>query len=579
MLICPQKVMDLWEVCCSTPKGSTADTYTKKEIDDKLAEKASESEVESIYNALSSHTTDDVIHVSQEEKDAWDNKQDSTFLPQYIPYNFVGTVNGDFQAVYKNKDTGSEISGTVHVATINNQPVFGSSNNFDLASTNTTHTQLALTYVQGAVARNGSIFLTTDQSQGLWYVILPSATEAEVTNYGSIVLFYVTNTDIQRSGATMAGIQYAGSSDDTTFKVMGSFAADSAVWFDTSNISIDIVTQYLATNVKMGELNLDTDLHDRIYGERADAVLFKATQTNGTRAYLFTWSDLTAVVSNDKVAVLEVYDTYQDTHDFFTFTQTVVNEALFENFNEGKLTTIVLTEGNNDAIVEMRYRQRDYQPKLTFDAVPTEYSDNPVTSDGIYAALQDKQDVLSAGTGISIVDNVISATGGSSPIAIDSALNASSTNPVANSAITTAINAKADAAALNGYATTATTTALNNALTAHTADTTVHVTASDKANWNAKADAADLNGYATTATTNGINSTLTAHTADTTVHVTAADKTAWNAKADASTTYTKTEVDNIVSSITAVQIWCGTEAQYNAIAVKDPDTLYLIQDA
>lgn len=378
MRIYPELIKEYWDVCCSTPKTNS---YSKKEIDEMLAEKVNES-------AFTVHTADTVIHVTAEEKEAWNNKAEGAYIPQYIPFNFV-TVNGDFQAVYKNKDTGGEISGTVQVATINNSPIWGSPNNFDLAATNTTHTQLSLTYVQGAVARNGNIFLTTDQTRGLWYVILPSATEAEVTNYTSTVLFYVTNTDIQRSGATMTGIQYAGSSDDSTFKVMGSFAADSAVWFDTSNISVDIVTQYLATNVKMGELNLDTALHDKIFGESADAVLFKAVQTNGTRTYLFTWSDLTAVVSNDKLAVLQVYDTILDTHDFFTFTQTVVNEASFQNFNEGKLTTIVLTEGNNDAIVEMRYRQREYQPKLTFDEIPTEFSVNPVTSDGIYAALED----------------------------------------------------------------------------------------------------------------------------------------------------------------------------------------------
>ena len=55
-------------------------------------------------------------------------------------------------------------------------------------------------------------------------------------------------------------------------------------------------------------------------------------------------------------------------------------------------------------------------------------------------ALANKQDTLIAGTNITIVDNVISAQGGS--ITIDPSLDSGSTNPVANSAITTALNDK-----------------------------------------------------------------------------------------------------------------------------------------
>ena len=48
------------------------------------------------------------------------------------------------------------------------------------------------------------------------------------------------------------------------------------------------------------------------------------------------------------------------------------------------------------------------QSKLTFDDIPTATSNNPVKSSGIYTALQGKQDKLTAGNNISIIDNVIS---------------------------------------------------------------------------------------------------------------------------------------------------------------------------
>lgn len=78
-----------------------------------------------------------------------------------------------------------------------------------------------------------------------------------------------------------------------------------------------------------------------------------------------------------------------------------------------------------------------------------------------------------------------------------------------NSAITAATNALAESIAEQGYQTssdvqnaisgkadTTAVTQVNNSLTAHTADTTIHVTAADKAAWNAKVDTSDLASYA-----------------------------------------------------------------------------------
>ena len=58
----------------------------------------------------------------------------------------------------------------------------------------------------------------------------------------------------------------------------------------------------------------------------------------------------------------------------------------------------------------------------------------------ISTALNAKQDTLSAGTGIDITNNVISATGGGGSITIDTSLDSGSTNAVANSAVSAALN-------------------------------------------------------------------------------------------------------------------------------------------
>lgn len=75
----------------------------------------------------------------------------------------------------------------------------------------------------------------------------------------------------------------------------------------------------------------------------------------------------------------------------------------------------------------------------------------------------------------------------------------------------------------------------------HISNTTIHVTAEDKAAWNGKADA----------------SALTAHTGNTTIHVTAADKEAWNGKADASALTAHTGDTTIHVTSADKQAWDG----------------------
>lgn len=78
-----------------------------------------------------------------------------------------------------------------------------------------------------------------------------------------------------------------------------------------------------------------------------------------------------------------------------------------------------------------------------------------------------------------------------------------STTAQMNAAITAATTALAESIAEQGYqnaeqvqsAVTAVTTPINNTLTAHTANTDIHVTIADKSAWNAKLDAADVEGF------------------------------------------------------------------------------------
>lgn len=144
--------------------------------------------------------------------------------------------------------------------------------------------------------------------------------------------------------------------------------------------------------------------------------------------------------------------------------------------------------------------------------------------------------------------------------------------------------------ALSGKADTSAVTAVNDALTAHTANTTIHVTSAEKATWNNKSDFsgdyndltnkptiptvptnvsdftndagyitnADITGKADTTAVTQVNDVLTAHTTNTTIHVTSAEKAEWDSKAE------------------VIEL---TQAQYDALVTKDPDVLYVISDA
>ena len=66
---------------------------------------------------------------------------------------------------------------------------------------------------------------------------------------------------------------------------------------------------------------------------------------------------------------------------------------------------------------------------------------------------------------------------------------------------------------------------------------------------------AATSGKADTSAVTAVNNVLTAHTADTTIHVTSADKTAWNAKSDFSGSYNdltdKPTIPSVSSAITS----------------------------
>lgn len=175
-------------------------------------------------------------------------------------------------------------------------------------------------------------------------------------------------------------------------------------------------------------------------------------------------------------------------------------------------------------------------------------ADTTAVTESINAATSGLQETLVSGTNIKSINNLsilgegnIEIQGGGT-ITIDPTLDSGSTNAVANSAITEAINEKLDASAY---------------------------TPTDLSNYDTKNE---VNNKISSATGLVYNS-LTAHTADSQVHVTSAQTSAWDAKSNFSGSYT-----DLTDKPTIPQIWQGTLNQYNAIVNKDANTIYLIYE-
>ena len=110
-------------------------------------------------------------------------------------------------------------------------------------------------------------------------------------------------------------------------------------------------------------------------------------------------------------------------------------------------------------------------------------------------------------------------------------------------------------------------------LTAHTGDTTIHITASERSLWNSKyskpatgipiddmedAIAESLaNADLALADVGALGQNLIDHEGDTTVHITASERTAWNAKANASTLNSHTGNATIHTTAEEKALWTG----------------------
>ena len=196
----------------------------------------------------------------------------------------------------------------------------------------------------------------------------------------------------------------------------------------------------------------------------------------------------------------------------FTYDKATIDEKVSESGHFDP--TQYYNKTATDALLDEKLDVTAYTPTDLSD-----YWTSAQTQSAINQATSGKQDTLTAGSGISIVNNVISATGGSSPI----------------DAYT---KAESDAKF-------ATITNFNS----HSGNTNMHVTAAEKSTWNNKSD---FSGNYNDLTN---KPTIPSYSAGDGISI---------------------SNQNVISTVT--KFWCGTQAQYDAIIIKDPYTVYMIHE-
>lgn len=205
------------------------------------------------------------------------------------------------------------------------------------------------------------------------------------------------------------------------------------------------------------------------------------------------------------------------------------------------------------------------------------YSTTDEVNELINQSVSGKQDTLSAGTNITIVDNVISATGGGGGITSGEVQTMIDENISGKASVNDAIKNltfKAYSAedAVHGMLNVTLEKCNGSKGTIQeiiSAGSGITITRNVYSGANISFDDRVVSGKADSSTVSALTNTVTAHTASTSVHVTSTEKNTWNSKVDSST---------LNNYLLKSKIWCGTQNEYDSIQNKDSETLYLIHE-
>ena len=538
-------------------------TYTKREVDNAITAATAP-----VNNTLTAHTADTSVHVTSQEKTYWNNKLDaSAYTPTDLSNYYTKGQTDDLLddkldvTAYTPTDlsnyyTKQETQGVVNGAVSGKADTSAVTQVNDALTAHTTNTHMHVSSQDkynwnnkvGVDELNAAVSGKADTS-----AVTQEVSSAVAPLFGAVEYDSQTQRINFKHDATGQTIAYVDATD---------FIKDGMV----SNVEIINGNLVITFNSDAGKQPISIPLTD-IFNP---ANYYTTAQTQSyVSGFTYDKATIDQKVAEggtfdpdlyyDKTATDALLAAKADTAT--TYTKTEVNAAL-----SGKADTSAVTAVANDVQsvsgqVATKVATSDFNTYTAATATAIDgkqdaleyYEEN--TEDG-YAEILITNDDGEGSTG----DNHINIGGGVAEIGIYNEYDDGQGNVTANNASIYAdqIMVTLQAGVTENGDTTSTELMV---------DATGVTINGDAVATEPYVDAA-TSGKADTSAVTAVNDALTGHTADTTVHVTSAEKAEWNgAASDASDALTA------LGGLTLVSL---TQAQYDALATKDASTIYFI---
>ena len=461
--------------------------------------------VVSIEESVAQHIADTTIHVTAEEKTAWNNKQGEISDLDTIRKNALSGASAYTKVIELSAATvsikskylplsGGILTGSLTVPT----------------ATNATDTTKGINFGDAShIGQSSSVFGVYSDGK---VVVRPNGATSSASGNGSVEMstsgFVIYETliaeKIKKSGGTSSQFLKAdGSVDSTAYASTG---------------TVDTLSGATKDHITNGDIHVTSAQ--------------KTAWTNGANSGASAWTAVTAL-SAATTALSNATKDYFDGAEYVSSAKTIVfkhgttvkssiDASAF--IKDGMVSSVTVSNGNMVVTFNTDAGREDITIPLTDIFNPDNYYTKTEINNGVSASTKS----LSA----SVVDHINSAA---SHVSASDRTNWNGKQSAISDLATIRNNALSGASAYTRVTNlSAATTAISSTLNTHTADTTIHVTSADKSTWSGKQDAInDLETIRKRANSGASAYTgFIAHSANTDIHVTASDKSTWNGKQD-----------------------------------------------
>lgn len=523
------------------------DYYTKSETDSAITSATAN---KADLSALTSHTSDSAIHVTVADKNAWNAKLNASDVE-----GFFGAVAYDSQTKrinFYNETTGGTVLAYIDATDFIKD---GMVSNVEIKT----------------VSGETSLVISFNTDAGKEDIVIPISQIFDASNY-----YTKTEVDGALSNITSDVASVSGSVNTLSGSVESLTGNVNTLSGDVSTLSGSVDSNHNAITAVVGDVST---LSGQVQTNEATLTAHTANTTvHVTAQEKTTWNNKSDF-SGDYNDLTNVPTNVSDfTNDAGYVTQTDIDESVSGKADTSTVTALSAKVDTNEEVTSRALNEVN-------DALSGKADTNSVyTKTEVDNALSGKQDTLSAGTNITIVDNVISAEGGANVV---QTTGSSSADVMSQSAVTNGLNDKYDNFEMSYLYDHGFTGKV--ILYGYKGSTFNYILESSSINGKTV-----INDRQTTSNsfelveTSAITTSVTTASTDSQVPSAKAVQTALSLKADTSAVIalsgevaTNEEVTSralnvLNTNMGGLKLMQISQADYEALTVKDPSTLYII---